>query len=47
MKSIFFILCLTLIVAGCKKSSVAPYSSDGILLGVDRGDINPGTQIFT
>jgi hypothetical protein len=35
MKTLILIFCLGLIIAGCKKGSVSPYQSQGVLTGYD------------
>jgi hypothetical protein len=35
MKTLILIFCLGLIIAGCKKGSVSPYRSQGVLTGYD------------
>ena len=35
MKTLIFILCLGLMVAGCKKNNETPYQSQGIITGYD------------
>ncbi|MDB5151647.1 MAG: hypothetical protein JWR54_398 [Mucilaginibacter sp.] len=34
MKTLILIFCLGLIIAGCKKGSVSPYQSQGVLTSV-------------
>lgn len=36
MKNLFLLFGVLLIFAACKKSGIAPYSSQGVILGIDR-----------
>jgi len=38
MKTLLTAVCLVLIFAGCKKNTVAPYQSEGVLTGYDLGE---------